>query len=394
MPVSNTKKKLAIQFILLFGLISALGDITYEGARSIYGPYLGFLGASAFAVGLISGFGEFFGYFLRLISGYFVDRTKKFWLATIIGYGLLVSVPLLASAGKWELAALFVILERTGKAIRSPGKDAMLSYATKQVGTGTGFGIHEAMDQVGAIIGPLIFSASLALTGEYKQGLIIMWIPAVLTIAVVIATRIRVPKPEELEESKSNSISSAKTKAGLSKVFWIYAIFTFLCVLGFVNFPILSYHISTQQVVTEAFIPTLYAIAMAVDAVVALIIGRIYDKMGFASLVVAPVLTLPIAILGFTHNSTLVIIAVMLWGAVMGIHETTMRAAIADIISMDSRGKAYGVFNTLYGTAMLIGGILMGFLYQYSVVYILLLVLVVEIASLLLFVFWRRQLLQ
>lgn len=158
----KSKKKLAFQFILLFGLVSALGDITYEGARSVQGPYLAVLGASAGVVGLVSGFGEFLGYVLRLVSGYFVDKTGKNWGIAIVGYGMLIVVPLLAFAGHWQLAALFVFMERTGKALRSPAKDVMLSHAAKQVGTGMGFGIHEAIDQIGGVIGPLMFTAVLS----------------------------------------------------------------------------------------------------------------------------------------------------------------------------------------------------------------------------------------
>ncbi|MEW6621968.1 MAG: MFS transporter [Bacillota bacterium] len=384
------KKKLAIQFILLFGVISALGDITYEGARSVYGPYLGYLGASAVVIGIVSGFGEFLGYVLRLVSGYFIDRTQKYWLVTILGYGLLIAVPLLAIAGKWQIAALFIILERTGKAIRSPGKDAMLSHATKQMGTGFGFGLHEALDQVGAIIGPLIFTTALALTGGYKQGFSVMWIPAILTVIIIFIVRFKVPEPKMLEENLQETKSTSGSPKSLSLVFWSYAVFTFISVLGFANFPIISYHLKIQNVVPEAQIPTLYAVAMAVDAVVAIIIGKMYDKIGFVSLIAIPILTLPIAFLGFSNSSIFVIIAVILWGAVMGIHETIMRAAIADITAISNRGKAYGIFNTLYGLSMLIGGVAMGFLYDYSITSIIVFIVVIEILALTAFVVFKR----
>lgn len=385
------KKNLAVQFILLFGVISAFGDITYEGARSVYGPYLGYLGASAIIIGIISGFGEFVGYVLRLVSGYFIDRTQKYWLVTILGYGLLISVPFLAVAGKWEIAVLFIILERTGKAIRSPGKDAMLSHATKQLGTGFGFGLHEALDQIGGIIGPLIFTAALAMTGGYKQGFSVMWIPAILTVVIILITRFKVPEPKILEENLQETKSAAASSStSLSTVFWLYAVFTFISVLGFANFPIISYHLKLQNVISEVQIPTLYAVAMAIDAVVAIIIGKTYDKKGFASLIAIPVLTLPIAFLGFSTNSIFAIIAVILWGAVMGIHETIMRAAIADITAIGNRGKAYGIFNTVYGLSMLIGGVVMGFLYDYSVSSVIGFIVVIEILAFIAFAVFKK----
>jgi len=386
------KKKLALQFILLFGVISAFGDITYEGAQSVYGPYLGYLGASASTIGIVAGIGGFLGYAVRLVSGYFIDRTQKYWLITILGYCMLIAVPLLAIAGNWEVAAVFIILERTGKAIRSPGKDAMLSHATKQLGTGFGFGLHEALDQVGAFIGPLIFTASLALTGGYKQGFTVMWIPALLTVVVIFFVRHKVPNPKMLEENlPETKVLPANSQKSLSNVFWLYLAFTFIAVLGFANFPIIAYHLQFQKIVPEAQIPTLYAVAMLIDAVVAIIIGKTYDKIGFSALISIPILTLPIAFLGFSNNSLFVIIAVILWGAVMGIQETIMRAAIADITTMNNRGKAYGIFNTIYGVALLIGGVAMGYLYEYSIPLLTSFIVVIELLAFIAFVAFKKN---
>ena len=188
-------------FIILLGIVSLFGDVTYEGARSVAGPYLATLGASASVVGLVAGIGEFVGYALRLASGHLADRTKAYWLLTFVGYGLLVSVPLLAFAGYWQLAALLIILERMGKAIRSPARDTMLSYATKEVGRGWGFAVHEALDQIGAIIGPVVFSLVFLFHGGYREGFTLLWIPALLTLVVLAIARIKVPSPEKLEAS-------------------------------------------------------------------------------------------------------------------------------------------------------------------------------------------------
>ena len=365
------KKKQAMQFILLFGLVSAFGDITYEGARSIYGPYLGFLGASAAAVGLVTGIGEFLGYALRLVSGYFVDRTKLYWPVTILGYGLLVSVPLLAIAGDWQIAVVFIMLERIGKAIRSPAKDALLSHATKQVGTGFGFGLHEAMDQIGAFIGPLLFTAGLALHGGYTLGFQMMWIPALLTLAVVTFISLKYPDPAQLEERVTlHKEDSALGQQPLSRSFWLYAVFSFFCVLGFASFQLISYHLQVKDVLPEALIPILYAVAMAVDAGVAMIVGKLYDKKGMGVLLAIPLLSLPIPFFGFSDSYALAITAVVLWGAVMGIHETIMRAAIADMTAISARGRAYGVFNTIYGVAWFLGSTAIGYLYDFNLIFV------------------------
>ncbi|MDI6889517.1 MAG: MFS transporter [Thermodesulfovibrionales bacterium] len=387
----DNQKKIAFQFIILLGIVSLFGDITYESARSVTGPYLAILGASAGIVGLVAGLGEFIGYALRLVSGYFADRTKAYWPITIIGYVLLLSVPLLAFAGYWQLAAFLIILERMGKGIRTPARDAILSHATKQVGRGFGFAIHEAIDQIGAIIGPLIFSAVFFLEGGYREGFTILWIPALLTLAILVVARIKFPSPEKLETSIEGIGEKAKGKGRLPGVFWFYALFIFLSVAGFANFQLISYHFKVQSVVSDIQIPIFYAIAMGVDALVALIIGKVYDKTGLTSLITIPLLTLPIPFFAFSQSYSLTLVSVVFWGAVMGIHETTMRAAIADLTPPERRGFAYGIFNTVYGASWFFGAPLMGLLYDLSISYIILFVVLMEVISIPVFFLVKRK---
>lgn len=375
-------------FIILLGIVSLFGDVTYEGARSITGPYLATLGASASVVGLVAGIGEFVGYALRLASGYLVDRTKAYWLLTFIGYGLLLSIPLLAFAGYWQLAAVLIILERMGKAIRSPARDTMLSYATKEVGRGWGFAVHEALDQVGAAIGPIAFSLVLLFHGGYREGFTLLWIPALLTLAVLAIARKKVPSPQKLEAPGETSKQNDKGK--LPRVFWFYTVFTLLSVAGFANFQLISYHLKVQAIVPDAQIPIIYAIAMGVDALAALLVGKTYDRIGLISLLAVPLLTLPIPFLAFSHSYSLVLIGMVLWGVVMGIQETIMRAAIADLTPVERRGFAYGIFNTAYGAGWFLGGALMGLLYELSINYIILFVVIMELISIPLFFVVRR----
>ncbi|MGQ9558543.1 MAG: MFS transporter [Desulfurispora sp.] len=361
------RRQLAIKFILLFGVVSALGDFTYEGARSVYGIYLSYLGAGAAVIGLVTGLGEFLGYFLRLLSGYLADRTGYYWPIAIAGYAMLLSVPLLALAGNWQLAALFIILERVGKAVRSPAKDALLSHATRQLGSGLGFGLHEALDQVGALIGPLLFTLALAGAGGYRAGFHRLWLPAVLTLLVLLYTRRQVPEPVRLEQGAKESIrEAAAAKGALPAVFRPYALFTLVSVLGFISFPLLSFHFVSRQIWPAAAIPSLYALAMLVDGLLAVPIGRWYDRQGLKVLLLVPLLSLLVAICGLMQQRWLVVVAAVLWGIVMSMHETIMRAALADMTPAGARGRAYGIFNTLYGLAMLLGGAVVGWLYQHT----------------------------
>jgi predicted MFS family arabinose efflux permease len=378
-----------VYFIILLGIVSLFGDITYEGARSVTGPYLYQLEASPAVVGLVAGIGDFIGYSLRLASGYVADRTKAYWFLTFIGYGLLLSVPLLAFAGYWQLAAVLIILERMGKAIRNPARDTMLSYATKKVGRGWGFAVHEALDQIGAIIGPVAFSLVLLSHDTYQEGFKFLWIPALLTLAVLAIARKRFPSPQKLEIPVEASKQNTQTK--LSRVFWLYTAFTLLSMAGFANFQLISYHLKAQAIVPDAQIPIIYAIAMAVDALAALIVGRTYDRIGLTSLLAIPLLTLPIPFFAFSTSYSSVLIGMGLWGAVLGVQETIMRAAIADLTPVERRGFAYGIFNTAYGAGWGLGGAVMGLLYEHSISYLILFAVVMELISIPLFFMVRRE---
>ncbi len=382
-------RKTAFQLVMLLGIVSMFGDIAYEGGRSISSPYLATLGASAAMVGLITGAGEFLGYGLRIVSGYFADRTKAYWALTFIGYGLIAAIPLLAFAGCWQLAALLLILERIGKAIRSPARDTIISYAGKNIGRGWAFAIHEAMDQVGAIIGPLILSFALLESQAYQPGFNLLWLPVVLCVAALVFANRKAPVPEKLETKIETNIQPPKARLG--RVFWLYGFFVLLAGTGFASFQLIAYHVKAQAIISDAQIPILYAVAMGVDAIVALIIGKTYDKKGLKVLIAVPVLTMPIPLLGFSQSYGLILGAIVIWGAVMGIHETIMRAAIADMVPMERRGSAYGIFNTLYGLSLFLGSTAMGFLYEVSIVYIFVFAVIMEIIAIALLFFTRRS---
>jgi len=380
-PLESTRadQKNAFLLIIFLGIVSLFGDITYEGARSVTGPFLSTLGANAAVVGLVAGLGEFMGYALRLASGYVADRTGRYWAMVFIGYGLLLTVPMLALASYWQMAALLIVAERAGKAIRTPARDTILSHSTRQVGRGWGFAVHEALDQVGAIVGPLIFSTVIYLNLGFRKGFALLIVPALLTLFFLAITRIKFPSPEKFKAPPETREQPGTAK--LPRVFWWYSLFIFVSVAGYANFLLISYHFKVESIISDAQIPILYAVAMAVDAVVALIIGRVYDRVGLSSLITVPLLTIPIPMLAFSHSQPAAIASIVLWGAVMGIQETVMRAAIADLTPLKRRGFAYGIFNTVYGGAWLLGSILMGLLYELSIGYICLFVVAAEAIS-------------
>lgn len=396
-------KKTALRLILLFGLISLLGDIIYEGARGVNGPYLETLGASAAIVGLVAGLGELLGYLIRLASGYFSDKTRAHWFFTIFGYSFLMVIPLLSLTGVWQFAAIFMVLERIGKGIRSPAKDTILSQATKQVGTGFGFAIVEFMDQIGATIGPLIFTFFFISVGkghvtiqDYQHGYGLLWFPFVVLMMVLFTAFFMVKNPEELERAVTTKPQPDK----LTRTFWLYCIFTFVTTLGFLNFAIIGYHLKANNIATDSQIPLLYALAMAVDAVVGLIIGRWYDRLktrhdhehaGLLLLIILPVFTAFLPLLTLKFSIGFVVAGAFLWGIVMGTHETIMKAGIADITSIKKRGTGYGFFSMIYGIAIFLGSAAAGFLYDYSINLLIILMIVVEMLAIPAFLALRRS---
>lgn len=388
-PARNERRNTALQLVLLLGLVSALGDITYESARGVSGPYLAMLGAGAGAVGLVSGLGEFIGYGLRLASGYIADRTRAYWVGAFIGYGLLLAIPLLALANRWEMAALFLILERVGKAVRSPSRDAILSHATKQIGRGWGFALHEALDQVGAVIGPLILAAAFLAKGDYRSGLGLMAIPALLALAALTVAWRRAPSPEALE-----ALDDPSTAPGgdgrLGRAFWTYAAFSFVSVAGFAGFPLISFHLAGRNVAPQAQIAILYAVAMGIDAGAALLVGKAYDRIGLASLWIIPPLSAAVALLGFSAQYGLALAGIILWGVVMATHETTMRAAVADLTTRGRRATAYGIFNAVYGAAWFVGSAAMGLLYTQGIRYVMALAATLQALAILALLAMRR----
>ncbi|MEM5836348.1 MAG: MFS transporter [Candidatus Aenigmatarchaeota archaeon] len=398
--MSKNLKSKALKLILLFGIVSLFGDIVYEGARSINGQYLQMLGASAFVVGLIAGLGEFFGYGLRLFSGYFSDKTKAYWFFTILGYSLLASVPLLALSNFWQLAAFLIIIERIGKAIRNPARDALMSQAAKKVGTGWGFAVHEFLDQIGALLGPILIAFILGLSftsktiAEYQHAYSLLWLPFVFLMVFLVAAYF-------LSKNQKFEKKVRKERGKLSIIFWYYLLFTFSTTFGFLNFVFLGYHFKAAKILPDLQIPLLYAGAMIADAFFALFVGKIYDvlktkkknkKAGLFMLITIPLLSLIIPLLVFSSSFYVVLIGILVWGAVLGAHETIMRAAIADITPVNRRGTAYGIFNAAYGFSAFLGSSILGFLYEHVFCWLATFVVLVQVIAIVIFAFIQLKL--
>ncbi len=365
MMVTNIRdaslRRLAFLGILLFGLVSLLGDIIYEGARGIIPSYLYHLGATAFIVGLATGLGEFVGYGLRLISGYLADTTRAYWFFTIMGYGLIISVPLLALAGHWQIAVALIVVERFAKALRSPSRDALLSFVSKGIGAGKAFGLHELMDQVGATAGPAIVTATLFLSGDnYKLALSVLGIPYALLLVVLLTAYVKLKPYTQGISEKNEDVEDNNPRGTLPFGYKLYALAVLLNTMGLTYGSLILY--KATPLLSAWLIPTLYLAIQAVDAISAPIAGLLYDKIGRRILYLPFILSVLPTPLVFMGKLGYVIAGALIFGFIYGMQESIYRAAVTDLAPIRVRGFAYGVFYALYGIGFLLSGLILGYM--------------------------------
>ncbi|HEV2614652.1 MAG TPA: MFS transporter [Gammaproteobacteria bacterium] len=379
--------KTAYKFIILLGMVSLFADMTYEGARSITGPYLAVLGANAAIVGFVAGFGEFLGFGLRYISGFLADRTHKYWFITIVGYAVNVfAVPLLALAGSWQIAAGLIILERVGKSIRIPARDAMLSHASESVGMGRGFGIHQMFDQIGAMLGPLTVAAVLFFHRDYQFAFAVLFIPAIFAMIMLYFARSRFPNPHEL------AINLYSENAPVpKKVFTLFLMGSALLALGFSDFPLIAYHFQKSHLLLPILIPVAYGVAMGVDAISAPFIGHLYDKRGLTVLVIAIFITAFFAPLVYLGNAHYAFLGVALWAVGMGVQDSLLRSIVGKMTPAGKRGSAYGIFNLIYGAFWFIGSAASGILYDHNIALLVYFILITQFLAIPFFISVMRK---
>ncbi len=384
--MSRGRKKLsqAMLFILLFGIVSLFSDMTHEGASSIRGAYLSLLGASAGSIGFVSGLGEMIGYSMRYLFGRLTDKTKRYWPMTILGYVLdILAVPALALVGEhgWVWACLLLVVQRMGKAIKKPAKDTIMSFAASQEGAGKSFGIQEVLDQIGAFLGPvllylvMLFRTDGATFETYSFCFAVLAVPGAVTLVLLLLTRHKFPNPEHFEPPPKEYVPFR-----MKREFILYIAGISLFAFGFIDYSLIIMHVSrtytaasaglaqTGTLVNTGTLPLLYAGAMLVDAVAALVFGLMYDKKGVKALVWSTAISAPFAILVFcSHSLPMLLLGVALWGVGMGAQESILKAAVTVMVPRDSRATGYGVFECSFGVFWFLGSWLLGVLYDVSI---------------------------
>ena len=386
-PTRSHTGKVALRFVLMIGVVSFFADFVYEGGRSIAGPFLETLGATGAIVGVVAGLGELLGYGLRYFSGRISEQTRQFWPMTLFGYFVqMAAVPSLAFARNWQTAALLIVLERVGKAIRNPPRDVMLSHAGKQMGIGWAFGLHEALDQAGALIGPLMLALILAWRGEYRLGFAALAIPAVITCVLIVVTKFLYPRPEDLEPH-----SPEMHAAGMGRSFWIYMVGAALVAAGFADYSLIAFHLQKHAIASAIWIPIFYSVAMATSGAGSLAFGRLFDRFGVTILIPLTFVSIASAPLVFLGGFSWALVGAALWGLGMGVHESIIPAAVATMVPLERRPSAYGLFTAAYGIFWFLGSAAIGFLYDVSVQAAVLFCVATGVASLPFFFAVRKR---
>jgi MFS family permease len=371
-------KNTALRFVLIIGIANFFADFTYEGARGIVGPFLGSLGASAAIIGFVAGLGELMGYGLRSVSGYFADKSHRYWAFAFVGYAVnMLAVPALALATRWPLAATLVIAERTGRGIRKPTVEAMLSYAGRSIGAGWVFGLNEALDQAGATVGPLVVALILYLNGGFRTGFGALLIPALLCLATLVAARLLHPRPHQLEESTGHTFATTK----LTRAYWIYLAVGSLIAAGFADFALIGFHFHKANTVPANLIPVFYAVAMASSALASIPLGRLFDRFGPNISLFAFLISAAAAPFIFLGTSVPALIGMIFWGIGMSGQDSLLRAMLTGVIPPEKRSTAFGLFDTGYGIAWFLGSALMGLLYDTSIMSVVMFSVSLQLAA-------------
>ena len=385
--VARVGASAAFAFVFTMGIVNLFGDTTYEGGASINGQFLGSLGASATAISIIAGAGEFLGYSLRSVAGWTADRTGRYWPITFIGFAInLFAVPAMALAGSWQIAGLLILAERTGRAIRKPTVEAMLSYSTGQLGTGWVYALNTALDETGATIGPLLIAFALFRHASYRTGYSLLLISACLAFVALVVARILFPVPAKLEQGERTATAQRFTTA-----FWLYMIAAACFGAGLMSFEFISVHLASHRTVSGHWIPAFLGISTGFGVLANLVLGRLYDRAAMPTIVGAVFVSALFSPFVFLGGFGVALFGMLLWGIGYATQHTLFKALVADRLPEGRRNFAFGIFYTGYGVGWLVGSIATGLLYHVSVAAVIAFSMAVQLGAIPLFLFARHR---
>ncbi|HQQ62082.1 MAG TPA: MFS transporter [Pseudomonadales bacterium] len=343
--------------IWALGMVSLFGDVASEMIFSLLPAFLtSELGASALMVGLIVGMGEATALTVKIISGPLSDRLgQRKWLA-LVGYGMAALMkPFFAIAGS-PLHVLFAhLLDRTGKGIRGAPRDALIADITPPSMRGAAYGLRQALDSLGAILGPLLALVLMALWANNIRA--VFWVAAIPAAISVIILFFGVQEPAGLVKSSVGNPLARTNLRRLPPAFWHVVLFGGLFTLARFNQAFLVLRVQ-QGGLALGHLPMVLVAMNVVYALSAYPLGKLADRMAHKHLLAIGMLLLVSADLLLAHSNQgyFVWMGVGLWGLHMGATQGLLAAMVADTAPTDLRGTAFGVFNLVAGLALLCSG--------------------------------------
>jgi MFS family permease len=351
--------------IFFLGLVSFFNDFASEMIYPLLPLFLTtVLKAGAASIGVIEGVAETTASILKFFSGYWSDRYRKRKPIFASGYAVSNAVrPLIGVAGSWWHVLLLRFSDRVGKGIRTAPRDALMADSAKEGKRGLVFGFQRAMDNAGAIMGPLAAALLLPLLhNDLRTLFFLSAIPGVLALVFVFFF-VREVRPKK----SAARLSIRDGLAGVDANFRYYLVVVLLFTLGNSSDAFLLLRASAAGI-TQAYIPILWMVLHIVKTATGIPGGFISDKIGRKKVIVSGWVVYAAIYVAFAFVTTSAGIWVLfgLYGIYFGLTEGAERALVADLVGDDRRGTAYGLFNLTVGIGALPSSIIFGIVWQYA----------------------------
>lgn len=347
--------------VFFVGLTSFFTDTSVKMIYSVMPLFLLSIGASKASIGLIEGIAESTASLLKAFSGYWSDKIGKNKPFLIIGYGITALVTPLYALAKIPVHVLFLrFFERIGKGVRVAPRDSLISGSVQKDEIGKSFGFHKAMDNSGAIIGPLLAAFLLIIFPfNYANIFLLATIPAIMGVLTIVFF---------IKEAKSEKKEKNTTKISLKqlpKKFYFFLTIIFVFTLG--NSSVSLLLVKTAETgINESYIPFMFMITAIVSVFFAMPIGKLSDRIGREKLIIIGFFVYVVVyyLFGRFNNISIFIFSFALYGFFLALTEGTQKAMISDIVSKDLKGTAYGIYSAILGIALLPASLIAGLLYD------------------------------
>lgn len=346
--------------ILFTGLTSFLTDTSVKMVYSVMPMFLMSIGASKTSLALIEGIAESTAALIKALSGFWSDKIGKNKPFMLIGYGLsALIIPLYTFVVSPIQVLLLRFVERFGKGIRTAPRDSLIAGSIAEGDSGRSFGLQKAMDNSGAIVGPLIAFAMLStLPGSYRMIFLIAGIPAILAIFVLLFGI------KEARKNKQELFAKFHFKEFPAKYYFFLGII-FVFTLGNSTDALLM--VKANDVgVKVALIPLVYLVTNVVSVFASIPVGSLADKVGKEKILIVGFLIYAVVYYGFgiTTSTEAIIALFALYGLYSAATDGIQKAFISDMIDKNKKGTGLGIYNALLGITLLPASLIAGSLYD------------------------------